>query len=143
MKLTYEAVLNDPTLLERIRVDAHRERAETIRRLIVEPIKHLFAGHATSPSDPKGKPSFALDSAARLEDFASAGLRADPPELIRWTLRLDPAGVRRLYATYSNVSALPPAERERLLDGLTDIAERQFGGKVERNLTTAIYTARS
>ena len=46
MKLSYEAILNDPSLLERIRVDAHRERAEAIRRLIIEPIKHLFARHA-------------------------------------------------------------------------------------------------
>jgi hypothetical protein len=43
MKLTYQAVLNDPGLLERIQADAHRERAETLHRLVVEPIKNLFA----------------------------------------------------------------------------------------------------
>ena len=62
--------------------------------------------------------------------------------MIQWTLELDPTAVRRLYATYSNVTALPPAERERLLDGLSEVAERQFGGRVERNRKTAIYTAR-
>ena len=50
--------------------------------------------------------------------------------------------MRRLYATYSNITVLPPAERERLLDGLAKIAEREFGGVVTRNMTTSIYTAR-
>ena len=49
MKLTYEAILNDPSLLERIQVQAHRERAEAVRQLIVEPIKNFFAGHAARP----------------------------------------------------------------------------------------------
>ena len=49
MKLTYEALLNDPSLIDRLRVQAHRERAEAMHRLIVEPIKNLFAGHATRP----------------------------------------------------------------------------------------------
>ena len=49
MKLTYEAILNDPRLLERIRVEAQRERAKAMHRLIVEPIKRLFAHHATRP----------------------------------------------------------------------------------------------
>ncbi len=34
------------------------------------------------------------------------------------------------------------AGQVRLLDGLSEIAARQFGGKVQRNMTTAIYTAR-
>jgi len=49
MKLTYEAILNDPALLERIQRQAHRERAETIRRLIVAPLKTFFAAHAARP----------------------------------------------------------------------------------------------
>ena len=46
MKLTYEAILNDPSLLERLRREAHRERAEAMHQLIVEPIKRLLAGNA-------------------------------------------------------------------------------------------------
>jgi hypothetical protein len=49
MKLTYEALLNDPGLIHRLHVQAHVERAEAMHRLIVEPIKNLFAGHATRP----------------------------------------------------------------------------------------------
>ena len=104
---------------------------------------HLFAGQKASPSQgTTGRPEHALDIEARLADFAAAGFTADPPHFERWTLTLEPAGVRALYATYSNVTALPPAERAALLDGLAATATSEFGGRVERNMTTAIYTAR-
>lgn len=97
---------------------------------------HLFGPKVVSQAE------FALDTAARLADLVAAGFVPDPPQLIRWTLRLDAGAMRRLYATYSNVTALPPADQARLLDGLVEVAERVFGGVIERNLTTAIYTAR-
>lgn len=103
---------------------------------------HLFAGYRSSVSDPPGKLPHALDLAARLADFAAAGFRADEPVLAEWTLALDPEGVRRLYATYSHINALPPAEREALLDALARVAATTFAGRVERNMTTAIYIAR-
>jgi hypothetical protein len=43
MKLTYEALLNDPSLLERLRADAHRERAEAIHRLVLAPVASLLS----------------------------------------------------------------------------------------------------
>jgi hypothetical protein len=49
MRYTYEDLLNDPTLYARIRNDAHRERAEALDRLIVQPIRNFFAGHAARP----------------------------------------------------------------------------------------------
>ncbi len=42
MKLTYEAILNDPGLLERIRVDAHRERSEAMYEMLIAPLVALF-----------------------------------------------------------------------------------------------------
>jgi SAM-dependent methyltransferase len=108
-----------------------------------EATAHLFEGHRVSTSGGgSGKPSFASDADARLADFAAAGFAADEPQFLRWTLALDPEGVRALYATYSNVTALPALEQTRLLDGLFDIAATQFAGRVTRNMTTAIYTAR-
>ncbi len=47
-------------------------------------------------------------------------------------LTLDPPAVRRLYATYSNVTALPADERERLLSGLEKVAETEFAGVVSQ-----------
>lgn len=49
MKLTYEAILNDPTVLERIRAEAHRERADAMHRLLIVPIKRFFSDHAARP----------------------------------------------------------------------------------------------
>ena len=49
MKLTYEAILNDPSLLERIERQAHRERARAVHELIVLPLAHLLADHAPRP----------------------------------------------------------------------------------------------
>jgi SAM-dependent methyltransferase len=103
---------------------------------------HLFAGHATTPSQRAlDRPPHALDIDARLADFIAAGFMPDAPSIERWTLRLDPVGIRALYATYSNVTALAPAARERLLDALQEIAATTFAGTVERNMTTVTYTA--
>lgn len=104
---------------------------------------HLFLGQRASLSaGGSDAPPYALDTEARVREFRDAGFVPEPPELIRWTLRLDAAGVRNLYATYSNVYALSPTEQTRLLDALVDIATVHFAGRVERNMTTAIYTAR-
>ncbi|MHC2258837.1 class I SAM-dependent methyltransferase [Sinorhizobium meliloti] len=104
---------------------------------------HLFSGHRTSPSGGgTTKTPYGLDVGARLGELAEAGFTADEPELIDWTLTLDPPAVRRLYATYSNVTALPADERERLLSGLEKVAETKFAGVVTRNMTTSVYTGR-
>jgi hypothetical protein len=49
MRFTYEDILNDPNLLERIDRQAHRERAKAVHELIVQPIKTFFAAHAARP----------------------------------------------------------------------------------------------
>lgn len=104
----------------------------------------LLSGMASSPSwRPNWKHPFALDTEARFGDLNATSGFDDPGfEHLKWTLVLDPAQVRALYATYSQFTVLDDGERERLLDGLADIAARDFGGRVERNMITAIYTAR-
>jgi|SoiMetStandDraft_2_1073263.scaffolds.fasta_scaffold951923_2 hypothetical protein len=49
MRYTYEDLLNDPSVLERIRSEARRERAKAVDRLIMKPIKDFFASHAARP----------------------------------------------------------------------------------------------
>ncbi|NNH56422.1 class I SAM-dependent methyltransferase [Rhizobium laguerreae] len=104
---------------------------------------HLFASHPSSLSsgDAERLPH-GLDANARVRELAATGFIADEPQFLSWTLTLDPAAVRRLYATYSNVTILPPSERFALLDALEAIAASRFSGRVERNMTTAIYIAR-
>lgn len=103
---------------------------------------HLFAGHRDSPSNRgPGRRDFALDQETRLRELDEGGFLTEPPYIWRWTLSLDPAGVRALYATYSNVSTLPAAEREFLLDSLSEVAAGEFAGRVDRNMTTVLYAA--
>ena len=48
--LTFEAVTRDPELMQTLIRRAHRERAEAIYRLVVEPIMSLFTrGHRHAP----------------------------------------------------------------------------------------------
>lgn len=110
--------------------------------LFHEATVHLFAGSRPSPASGTGKVPHAEGAAGRLKDFRDAGYAADEPQFVRQELFYDPPGVRALYATYSNVTALPLDMRERLLDGLMRVAEVEFGGRVMRSLITAIYTAR-
>jgi hypothetical protein len=42
MKLTYQALLDDPRLMDAILVNARRERAQVVHRVIVAPIKKFF-----------------------------------------------------------------------------------------------------
>lgn len=101
-------------------------------------------GDSASPSaGAAGGPPHALDEVRRRAELEAADVfEAIGYEAWPWTLVLDPDGVRALYGTYSEVNQHEPADRERLLDALAQIAEREFGGRVERNMVTALHTAR-
>ena len=108
-----------------------------------EATEALLSDLSVTPSQPdNSQHPFGLDIEARTADLGAVGAFVDIGwEIMRWTLVLDPAQVRALYASYSHFSVLGDAERKRLLDGLFEIATRDFGGRVERNMCTAIYTA--
>lgn len=104
----------------------------------------LLKAQPLSPSaGVEGGPPYALDQARRRAELEAVGaFEAIAFEARPWTLVLDSAGIRALYGTYSEINQHQPADRERLLDALTQIAEREFGGRVERNMITALHTAR-
>lgn len=86
---------------------------------------------------------FELDVAARCEDLTDgAGLTDVVSELIPWTIRMDAAQVRALYASMIRVRLRPEPERRELLDALVAIAEHDFNGAVERPFLTVVYTGR-
>ena len=49
MRLTYEAMLNDPNLIDIAHANARRERAKAVHDLIVLPIKRFFTEPAARP----------------------------------------------------------------------------------------------
>lgn len=115
-----------------------RERADPFH----EATAHLFTDGLVSPSGGGSTDTpFGLDAEARIADFERSGLEPRISRTFQWTLTLDPDEVRALYATFSNVSALPEARRNALLDGLSHIASEQFMGAVSRNMTTSMYIA--
>ncbi len=90
----------------------------------------------------EGRPPHALDTEARVAAFETAGFERVEHELIRWRADWDTNGIRNLYASFSPIATLDDERRATVLDGITDIADREFGGHVERALRTSLYTAR-
>jgi hypothetical protein len=88
---------------------------------------HLFADHLATPSG-GGTTStpYGLGVHARLADLRQSGFEPEAPDVLTWSLELSAESVRKLYATYSNVAALPPNGRDQLLDGLGDVPEHEF-----------------
>lgn len=98
----------------------------------------LLAPLAGNPSNTEVP--FALDRASRFDEISRAGGYAAPRRWeFRWTLTLDAEGTRGLYATFSPINRLAPDERSWVLDGIRDVAEREFAGTVERYMTTSLY----
>jgi len=104
---------------------------------------HILAPLMPSPSQGE-KPGIprALDQEAR-----RAELEAVPEfhkiEAQVWprTFPLNTDQVRALYATFSPIARLEESERLRVLDAVADAAEKQFNGRVERRILTALYVA--
>ena len=94
-----------------------------------------------SPGTGAGGSDVALDVAARRGELETHGFQDVEHEAMRWTLRLDAAQTRRLYATYSNIARLPDAQREMILAGIERIADAEFDGRVERQMVTSVYIA--
>jgi Methyltransferase domain len=105
--------------------------------------RSLFEGLDHSPSwGLNGSPAFALDADSRIAKLAAVGAFENIQfDVVSFTAIFDTARLTRLYSTFSPISRLRPEERQRLLYDLAQIADKQFGGKVELGITTPIYTA--
>jgi SAM-dependent methyltransferase len=104
----------------------------------------LLAGLGRSPSagEPR-RPPYALDVDARVAELRAAEAFDEfAYETIRWTVTFDAAGIRAIFATFSEVTRLAPDRRERLLDDLAAVAATRFGGRVEKPMVTPVYTCR-
>ena len=108
---------------------------EATQALLQPAAAFMLGGARSATPDPH-------DVGARIAEFRAAGFDDVEVERVAWTLQLDTQGVRALYGTFSHITALGPSERAHVLEGLADIAEREFGGSVTRNMVTVLYTAR-
>jgi SAM-dependent methyltransferase len=113
------------------------------RDAFITAIDPLFADLARGPGSAReGRPSFALDSEARLAALSAAGFERLEHQLIPWSRSWDTDGIRTLYSTFSPIRRLDERRREAVLDEVARIAEHEFGGRVEKPLRTSLYTAR-
>jgi SAM-dependent methyltransferase len=105
--------------------------------------RSLLRGLDHSPSSGReGRPPFALDTELRIANLRAMGTFENiEVETIGWTATFDTTRMLGLYRTFSPISRLEAGEQLTLLDNLGQIADRQFGGKVEICITTPIYTA--
>ena len=108
-----------------------------------EATERLFAGVSTSPSNRPNEMPFALDRRAREEEFLHEGRFALAVYLeLHWTLTLDAQQMRLLYESFSQIARLPTDKRTALLEALVNVAESEFKGIVNRNMTTPLYLFR-
>ena len=108
-----------------------------------EATHELLAQLATSPSgDAQGVP-FALDRVHRESALSAAGFEAIEYTESRWALTLDTTQIGSLYEGFSSIQRLDEDQRRRVLDALMHISDRQFDGRVVRNMTTCLYLART
>ncbi len=100
-------------------------------------------GKLLGTDDPDGqrrRSQFQLDAAGRCDDLRRLGGLVDvDSRRIHWSVRLTSDQVRALYASLIEIRRRPPAEQERVLAGLVDIADHEFGGEVDRPFVTALY----
>ncbi|MDY7102938.1 MAG: class I SAM-dependent methyltransferase [Actinomycetota bacterium] len=84
---------------------------------------------------------FQLDAPARRAELADAGFENVDSEVLWSALVLTPRQTRVLYASFAALLRLPSREREPLLDRIEDIVSTAYGGLLERQVPTAVYTA--
>jgi SAM-dependent methyltransferase len=104
--------------------------------------KELLANLAISPSGAPDSIPFALNRDAREADAAAAGFASVEYFESRWTLVLNPEQIGQLYEGFSHIQRLAPDSRATVLGELRQIAEHQFSGTVERNVTSCLYVLR-
>jgi SAM-dependent methyltransferase len=99
-------------------------------------------GRVNNPSaGAAGGVAYAVDAPARIAAIDQTGaFERVLYQTSHWPLVLTPEQTVALYATYSNVVAMPDCSEA--LAELHRVAETQFGGRVTRNMTTILYLAR-
>ncbi len=99
----------------------------------------LLSNLAVSPSGAPKTIPFALDRQAREADMHASGFNNVEYVESRWTLVLDTDQVGKLYAGFSHIQRLDDRSRATVLHDLMEIADTQFDGRVERNITSCLY----
>ena len=102
----------------------------------------LLSPLATSPSGAPDSLPYALNVKARELDAKTAGFKSTVYIESKWTFTVTTKQVVRLYEGFSQIQRADIATREHVLSKLQQIADEQFGGRVDRNVTSCLYLIR-
>jgi SAM-dependent methyltransferase len=100
------------------------------------------APEIVKPDDYKGlpQPDELPDRTSEIEASGLFGrvIRRD----YRWDVPYDAEGYIRLLSTYSGHISLNQVSRERLFRGISDLIEREYGGRIVKGYLTTLYVVR-
>ena len=105
---------------------------------LADRITSLLEGVALPPSDSL-LGHYSLDEPLHRGLIEGAGFTDASHRVFRRERTLDTGQVRALYASYSYVRLLPPAERESLLDRIAALVDNEFGGLAPNVILTSLY----
>jgi SAM-dependent methyltransferase len=99
------------------------------------------APEIVKPDDHKGLPQ-PDELPDRTGEIEASGLFRDVIRRdYRWDEPYDAEGYVRVLSTYSGHIALDSASRERLFRGISDLIEREYGGRIVKGYLTTLYLA--
>ena len=106
-------------------------------------VEDLLGPTTRGAFDEPDRPPFQLDDEHRRRDLEVWAHAQDvESRIVSWTCILTPPQARALYASMATVIRRPLSEQQALLDQIETLASEIFGGRVERNFVTALYTGR-
>ena len=104
-------------------------------------IRPLFDTLVMPPSF-VGDSHYSLDVPSRTAELAQAGFSDIRHALFRQPVRLTAQKVRAFYASFSPVLRLSPPDRSAWLDRICTLVDSEFGGVVDHEVLTSLYTCR-
>ena len=84
---------------------------------------------------------YALNVPAQTATLAAAGFATSRHQRFRTVRAFTPEQARALYASFSFISVLPAAQRDRLLERIAAIVRDDLGGRADCVVVTALYSA--
>lgn len=106
-------------------------------------VEGLLGPNTRGAFDEPGRPPFQLDIDRRIDDMHRWGELEDvSAETFRTTCTLDAGEVRDLYGSMATVLRRSRAEQGDLLRAVETLVIEGFGGQVERQFVSALYTGR-
>ena len=106
-------------------------------------VEELLGPTTRGAFDEPERPPFQLDDEHRRRDLALWAQAQDvESRIVPWACVLTPPQARALYASMATVIRRPHSWQKALLGRIEVLASETFGGGVEHNFVTALYTGR-